>query len=329
VIISRTPVRMSFVGGGSDMRAFYGGSDGAVLSSTVDKYVFVTVNKKFDDGLRISYSRTEEVSSSSEVEHKLVRATLGQLKIRGGLEITTIADIPSRGTGLGSSSAFTVGLLNALNAFLGRHVTREYLATETCNIEINICGEPIGKQDQFASAFGGFNLIEFSSDETVRVTPLILTKATLAAIQSHLLVFYTGRTRSASALLANQTVEVAASAPKRAVLQRMVDIAHEVKAQLEAGVVDAFGEALHENWLLKKSLTEGISSDQIDTWYETGRRSGALGGKILGAGAGGFLLFFAPPETHDAIEHGLGGLRRVPMTLNRVGSQIIFYDPPD
>jgi D-glycero-alpha-D-manno-heptose-7-phosphate kinase len=320
---------MSFVGGGSDLRAFYANADGAVLSSSIDKYVFVTVNRKFDDGIRLAYSRTEEVASSSEVEHRLVRAALERLHIRGGVEITTIADIPSRGTGLGSSSAFTVGLLNALNAFEGRHVTREYLAAESCNIEINICGEPIGKQDQYASAYGGFNLIEFFVDEAVRVTPVLLTRSTLAALQSRILVFYTGKTRNASTVLAHQTTEVAASDDKQSALRRMVAITHRLKAQLECGDVDALGEALHENWMLKKSLTRAISSEEIDHWYDTGRRAGAVGGKILGAGAGGFLLFFAPSERHAAIERDLPGLRRVPLAFERTGSQIIFYNPPD
>ena len=174
VIISRTPLRMSFAGGGSDMRAFYRHHAGAVLSTAVDKFVMVAVNRKFDDGIRVAYSRTEEVGAVAQIEHRLVRAALTRLEIKGGIEIATMADIPSRGTGLGSSSSFTVGLLNALNAFSGRHVTREYLAQESCNIEINICQSPIGKQDQYAAAYGGFNLIEFAPDETVQVTPVVL-----------------------------------------------------------------------------------------------------------------------------------------------------------
>ncbi len=329
MIISRTPLRMSFVGGGSDMRAFYAEHGGAVLSSAVTKYVFVTVNRKFDEGIRVAYSVNEEVASAAEVEHKLVRAALDRLAIRGGVEITTMADIPSRGTGLGSSSAFTVGLLNALSAFQGRHVTREYLASESCNIEINICGEPIGKQDQYASAYGGFNLIEFRADESVCVTPVVIPPATLDRLQSHLVVFYTGKTRSASALLSHQTSEVSSSGAKRDVLRRMVELTYEVKADLESGDLDAFGAALHENWSLKKSLTEGISSAEIDDWYEAGLSAGAAGGKILGAGAGGFLLFYASPDRHAAIAHRLQGLRRVRMGLERAGSQIIFYNPPE
>jgi D-glycero-alpha-D-manno-heptose-7-phosphate kinase len=318
---------MSFVGGGSDMSVYYNAEDGAVLSSAINKYIFVTVNKKFDSGIRVAYSKTEEVAHAADVEHRLVRAALNRLDIDGGVEITTIADIPSSGTGLGSSSSFTVGLLNALNAFAGRHVSREYLAAESCEIEINICGEPIGKQDQYAAAYGGFNLIEFSRDESVRVSPVIIPPATLDRFEANLLVFYTGKTRSASGLLSNQSDAVAASADKRTALRRMVELAHIAKAELEKGNIDAFGEALHENWVLKKSLTAGISTDNIDHWYDTGIAAGATGGKILGAGAGGFLLFYAPPDRHDAIEHELPQLRRIPMGFERTGSQIIFYNP--
>lgn len=327
MIISRTPLRMSFVGGGSDMRAFYAHHDGAVLTTTVDKYVFVTVSRKFDDGVRVAYSRTEEVARAAEVEHALVRASLGTLGIEGGVEITTIADVPARGTGLGSSSAFTVGLLNALNAFQGRPVTREYLAAESCRVEIELCGEPLGKQDQYAAAYGGFNLIEFMANEAVRVTPVITPPAILAALQSHLLVFYTGRTRSASALLSDQREAVSGDAVKRAALRRMVELAHGLKAELEAGSIDGFGQIMHENWMLKKSLNSSISDSAIDQWYEAGRRAGATGGKILGAGAGGFLLFVAPPHSHAAITRELAELRAFPMRFEPQGSQIIFYNP--
>jgi D-glycero-alpha-D-manno-heptose-7-phosphate kinase len=326
MIISRTPLRMGFVGGGSDMRAFYDHHDGAVLSSAVDKYVFVTVSRKFDDGVRVAYSRVEEVASAAEVEHRLVRAGLQQLGITGGVEITTVADVPARGTGLGSSSTFTVGLLNALNAHQGRSVSRDYLATEACRIEIEICGEPIGKQDQYAAAFGGFNLIEFRADETVKVSPVIIRPEVQASLQSHLLVLYTGQTRSASALLAGQSHAVAGSADKRTALRRMAALAHELKTELETGNVAAMGAALDENWDLKKSLSPEVSSGQIDDWYAAARAEGALGGKILGAGSGGFLLFFAPPETHDAITRRLA-LRRFAMGFEPAGSQIIFYNP--
>jgi len=311
------------------MRAFYADEPGAVLSSAVNKFVFVTVNPKFDDGVRVAYSRTEEVERASQVEHALVRAALQSLGIEGGVEITTVADIPSRGTGLGSSSAFTVGLLNVLSAFQGRRLSAQSLARESCRIEIDMCDEPIGKQDQYAAAYGGFNLIEFEADESVCVTPLILPAGMLGRLHSHLLIFYTGRTRKASAILSRQKSAIGADGAKRGALRRMAALAHELKNQFEAGDIDDLGEILHESWMLKKSLTAEISSPEIDRWYDAARCGGAVGGKILGAGGGGFLLFFAPPDTHAEIGRRLGDLRRIPMNFERSGSQIVFYNPQE
>lgn len=327
MIISRTPLRMSFVGGGSDLPAFYREHGGAVISTAINKYVFVTANKKFDDGVRVAYSQTEEVASASEVRHALVRAAMGLLGLRGGVEITTVADIPSRGTGLGSSSSFTVALLHALHAFQGRYVNTTQLAEEACRIEIDICGEPIGKQDQYAAAIGGLNVIEFRPDDTVGVTPVICHPATVARLQSSLLMLYTGITRSASSLLREQSQDVSSDQAKKATLRRMVELCYTLRDELQADNLDAFGEVLHENWELKKSLASRISSSEIDDWYRSARRHGATGGKILGAGAGGFLLLSAPPERHAAICHALSSLRPIPFEFDRFGSQIIFYRP--
>lgn len=327
MIISRTPLRMSFVGGGSDLPAYYRKHGGAVLSTAIDKYIFVTVNRKFDDGVRVAYSQTEEVASAAEVRHALVRASMGLLGLRGGVEITTVADIPSRGTGLGSSSSFTVALLHALHAFQGRAVSSLRLAEEACRIEIDICGEPIGKQDQFAAAVGGLNVIEFRQDDTVGVVPVICKPNTVTNLHASLLLLYTGITRSASRLLGAQSEEVSSDRAKQAALSRMVELCHLLRDELQSDNLDAFGEVLHENWELKKSLTGGVSTLEIDDWYDTARRHGATGGKILGAGAGGFLLLCAPPERHAAICHALPGLRPIPFGFERFGSQIIFYQP--
>src|SRR6516164_3419549 len=208
MIISRTPLRVSFLGGGSDLPAYYRRHGGAVLSTAIDQSVYVTVSRKFDNAVRVSYSRTEEVASASEVAHPLVREALNLLGIEGGMEITSIADIPAKGTGLGSSSSFTVGLLNALHAYCGRHVPAEKLAQESCHIEIERCGEPIGKQDQYAAAFGGFNFIRFNPDDSVTVEPIICKRETIRQIQAHTIVFYTGITRSASSLLKQQQTAV-------------------------------------------------------------------------------------------------------------------------
>ena len=325
MIISKTPLRISFAGGGSDLSSFYSENGGAVVSTAINKFIYVTVNQKFDQGIRVSYSVTEEVEAVHQIRHVLVREALRFLELTGGIEITTVADIPSRGTGLGSSSSFTVGLLNALNAFKSRYVSREQLGADSCHIEIDICGEPIGKQDQYAAAFGGLNLIEFRRDGAVDVSPIICRKSTADQLESSLLLLYTGITRSASALLAQQSQDVANNHNKACAMRRMVELAYAVRDELQSDNLDAFGEILHENWELKKSLTKGISTSDIDDWYEAGRRAGAVGGKILGAGAGGFLMFFAPPEKHRSICRALPHLRPVSVGLERVGSQIVFY----
>ena len=325
MIISRTPLRMSFVGGGSDLPEFYRQHGGAVLSTAVDKYIYVNVNRKFDNGIRVAYSKTEEVSSVDQVEHRLVREALKFLRLDGGIEITTIADIPSRGTGLGSSSAFAVGLLHALSAYQGRYVSSDQLGRDSCHIEIDLCGEPIGKQDQYAAAFGGFNLIEFKPDDSVIVSPVICERATIREIEASILVFYTGITRSASVLLRQQAQEVAGDARKRQVLARMAGLSYALRDELHRNNAAALGEILHENWELKKSVSSGVSSGEIDEWYAAARRAGAVGGKILGAGGGGFLMLYAPREVHEEIKSALIGLRSVPMGFEPLGSRIIFY----
>lgn len=316
---------MSFAGGGSDLPAFYRLNGGAVLSAAIDKYVYVSVNRKFDSGTRIAYSKTEEVERVDQIEHKIVRATMEHLGLNGGVEITTIADIPSKGTGLGSSSTFTVGLLHVLNAYLGKYVSKDRLGAESSFIEIDRCGEPIGKQDQYAAAFGGLNFIEFHADESVQVTPVICSQNLLKSIQQNILVFYTGLTRSASELLKRQGEEIGAESRKQAALKRMVDLAYQLRDELHRGNPDAFGPILHENWVLKKSLTSGISTEIIDDWYQAGLHAGASGGKLLGAGAGGFLMFYADADRHDAIKAALPNLRPIPMAFDLVGSRIIHF----
>ncbi len=325
MIICRTPLRMSFVGGGSDLPSYYRQFGGAVVSTAIDKYVYVTVNKKFDDGIRIAYSRNEEVASVNDIHHPLVKATMQMLDMKGGIEITTIADIPSQGTGLGSSSSFTVGLINALSAYKGQYVSADDLGAQSSHVEIDLCGEPIGKQDQYAAAFGGFNFIEFRPDDSVLVTPIITRAETLHRLQDDCLLFYTGITRSASNLLKKQSEEMTSQKSKQDVMQKMVGWAHALRRELQNNNIEAFGEILHENWELKKSLTAGISSESIDDWYNTARKAGALGGKLLGAGAGGFILFYAPKERHEAIKHALSDLRPIDFAFESLGSRVIFY----
>jgi D-glycero-alpha-D-manno-heptose-7-phosphate kinase len=324
MIISRTPLRMSFVGGGSDLPAFYRRFDGAVVSTAINKFVYITLNEKFDHRIRVSYSKTEEANSVDRVKHPLVREAMKMLKVKGGLEITSIADIPSKGSGLGSSSSFTVGLLHALHAWSGRYASAEQLAQEACEIEISRCGEPIGKQDQFAAAFGGFNFIEFNGDESVSVEPILCKRETLERLQENILVLYTGITRSASTVLKHQQAGVAAQSSKQKMLKRMVELAHQLRAELQRNNLDAFGEIIHANWELKKGLAREISTSIIDDWYAKARQNGAIGGKLLGAGTGGFLMFYAPRERHEAIAKALSKLRRIDFRFAPQGSKIIF-----
>ena len=326
MIISRTPLRMSFVGGGSDIPGFYEKFGGAVLSTTIDKYIYVTCNPKFDNGIRVAYSKNEEVTHVDQIEHRIVRATLKLLEAGGGIEITTIADVPSRGTGLGSSSSFTVGLLNVLHAFQGRYASAARLAEEACRVELELCGEPIGKQDQYAAAFGGFNLFEFQCSGRVDVTPVMMPAERRQSLAQRIIAFYTGVTRSAGSILEAQSEDITRDTDKQSVLRRMAELAHIMKSELESANLDSFGEILHENWELKKSLAVGISNTQIDYWYDIARRHGASGGKILGAGAGGFLIFVADEDRHAEIAQVLEGLRRVKFGFEPLGSRIIFYN---
>jgi len=327
MIISQTPLRMSFAGGGSDLPAFYRRFGGAVLSTAINKFVYVGVNRKFDDSIRISYSRTEEVATVDEIEHQLVREALRMLSIPGGIEITSIADIPSRGTGMGSSSSFAVGLLHALHAYRQEYASAQALGEESCRLEIERCGERIGKQDQYAAAFGGMNFIEFHTDESVSVHPIICGRDMIAELERWLMLFYTGITRRAGDILETQSNAMTNDDRKQETVRGMVRLAHQLRDELQRERLESFGAILHENWELKKQLADGISSPEIEGWYDCARRRGALGGKLLGAGAGGFLVFFVPPYRQSAVREALSGLRQIPFAFERTGSRIILYQP--
>lgn len=324
MIISRTPLRISFAGGGTDMPAFYRRFGGAVINTSISRYVYVTVNPKFDNRIRVSYSKTEDVSTVGEIAHSIVRTVLQRLQIRGGVEITSIADIPSHGTGLGSSSAFCVGLLNVMHAYCGRHIDRHALADEACEVEIDILKEPIGKQDQYASALGGLNYMRFDSSGSVEVSPLTHMQPLLDEMQQSLILLYTGIGRSAASILHAQQTNVANGGRRLEALRRILTLVEELRLEFEKGNVAALGEAMHEGWLLKRSLADGISSDEIDDWYRRARAAGAIGGKILGAGGGGFMLLFAPIDRHESIVRALPELRRVNLALERLGTTIVF-----
>jgi D-glycero-alpha-D-manno-heptose-7-phosphate kinase len=292
MIITQTPLRMSFAGGGSDLPAYYRKFGGAVVSTAIDKFVYINVNQKFDHHVRVSYSRTEEVENSSQVEHPIVRAALQKLSIAGGLEITSIADIPSRGTGLGSSSSFTVGLLLALHAYHSRYISPGDLAHESCVVEMDLCHEPIGKQDGYAAVFGGLNFIRFEPDESVIVEPILCTGEALRRLQSSLVTFYTGKTRAASSILLEQSTESETSNRTQQALGRIVELAYILRRELNRGNIDALGEILHEGWINKRELNPNVSSPEIDEWYSAARRAGAVGGKLFRRGGGRRLSDF-------------------------------------
>jgi len=325
MIISRTPLRISFVGGGSDLPSFYRKHPGAVVSTTIDKYIYITVNKKFDNLIRASYSITEFAKKPEDLKHELIRESLLLLNLNGGIEITSISDIPSRGTGLGSSSSYTVGLLNALHAFKGEFASAEKLAKEACDIEINRCKKPIGKQDQYAAAFGNLNYIQFNPDKSVFIDPIICHKKTKEKLQQNLLMLYTGLTRSSTSILKKQNKNIHFSSQKVRILTQMAKLVPELKKALERNRIDKFGELLHQNWLLKKQMAKGISNTKIDKWYKIARKKGALGGKILGAGGGGFLLLYGPYEKHKVICQALPELRPTQFSFEPEGSKIIYF----
>lgn len=329
MIISKTPCRISFAGGGSDIPEYYEEFSGAVVSTTIDKYVYVMVTRKFDHRIRVSYSHTEEVDTVEEVDHPIVRECLKLFNSSGGVEITSIADIPSRGTGLGSSSSFAVGLLNSLSAFAGRRASPETLARTASRVEIEICGNPIGKQDQYAAAYGSMNFLIFETGGNVNVTPIVCSSRTLQKLQNNLLVYYTGITRSANEILAEQTATMRDNREARAAMRRMVQLAWSFRNELDGNSVDSVGEILHEGWMMKRSLSRGITNSDIDQCYEVARRAGASGGKLLGAGGGGFLLLYVPKEKQASVTAAMSHLRRLPIKFEREGSKIVFYNPTD
>ena len=323
MIISKTPFRMSYVGGGSDMKAFYQDEPGAVVSTSINKYMYITLHDKFDGGIRIAYSNVEELDHVNNIKHPLVRECLKLTGIDGGVEITSTADIPAKGTGLGSSSSYTVGLLNAIYEFQGIKVDKYKLANDACNIEINRCGEPIGKQDQFAASFGGLRLYEFLPNEDVIIEEIKISQDFKNFFDNYTLSFFLGSTRSASKILLKQTNEINKKKKKLA-LRRMVEIAREFKISVEDSNIDNLNELMNENWSLKKSMTSEISNSFIDEVYQTGLDAGAKAGKLLGAGGGGFVTFFAPLDSHDAIRKSLQKLKEVELKMEGAGSQIIF-----
>ncbi|MDA0240371.1 MAG: GHMP kinase, partial [Proteobacteria bacterium] len=308
MIVTQTPYRVSFAGGGTDLPAFYEKEFGAVLSAAVDLHMYITVSPRFDSTIRVSYTQTEITDGIDGIKHEIVREALRLTDLSEHIEITTIGDVPA-GTGMGSSSSLTVGLLHALYAFRGDIVSTSRIADEACRIEIEILGKPIGKQDQYAAAYGGLNYIRFNPSGTVEVEPVPARQETLRQIEDWTLIFYTQQQRNADTILQKQTD---GTADKMSVLRQMRDLASEMRGPLTGGGdLNEFGRLLHEGWELKRSLGFGITTTDVDEWYQNARKAGALGGKLLGAGGGGFLLVFAPPDRHDDIRKALGAPKEV------------------
>ena len=320
MIITRTPFRVSFCGGGSDLKSYYEQEEGCVLSTTINKYMYISIHPYFEPGqIALKYSKTEIVPGIDAIEHRIFREALRQFQVTG-VEITSTADVPA-GTGLGSSSTFTVGLLNALNAYTGKYVSKGMLAENACDIEIERLGAPIGKQDQYAAAFGGLNFIRFLPTGATVVEPVLVKQKTLSSLERRLMMFYTGKLHNANVILKEQSENVRA-AKKRDNLRKMCGLARDLRTALERQDLDSFGSLLHENWLLKKELASGVSNPAIDEWYETAMQHGAKGGKLLGAGGGGFLLFYCEEEKQDALREALG-LREMTFRFEQNGTSIV------
>jgi len=325
VIITKTPFRVSFVGGGSDLESYYSQHTGAVLSTMINKYIYISSHKFFDENqIRLKYSQTETVKDVREIQHPLFREVLQKFEINGALEISSNGDVPS-GTGLGSSSAFTVGLLHNLYARAGIYAQKSTLAQEAADIEINRLQEPIGKQDHYAAAYGGLNIFRFLSHGAVEVEPLYLRREILETLQENLKLFYFGQQRRTSSILNEQRANMEKK-EKVAILKDMVVLVSELRDSLYTGQLNEFGRILHESWQLKAKLASRISNAVIEDVYKTACSAGAIGGKLLGAGGGGFFLFYCEKQNHQRLRKALCGLKEMPFSFDNEGSKVIYCD---
>ena len=321
MIITQTPLRIGLLGGGTDLPSYYRENGGRVLNCAIDKYIYVIVKQRFDDDIYVNYSKKEIVTRVEDLEHELVREAMWMAGVTSGVEITTLADIPSAGSGLGSSSAVTVGLLHALLAYQGRQVAAEELAEQACTIEIERCGKPIGKQDQYIAALGGIRDIHFGPGDEVVPRELALSAAHRRALQQQIMLFYTGVTRSADSILAEQNANINALSPQLGLLR---DLAGFAVDRLRDGDVEAIGAAMRESWEAKRKLASGVSNGQIDAAVRRALDAGASGAKLTGAGGGGFLLVICPIEQQRAVRQSLADMRELPVKLDRLGSRVVL-----
>ena len=321
MIISQTPLRVSFAGGGTDFARYYREHEGAVVSSAIDKYVFVVVVPRFDELIIVNYSKKETVENVRDLQHELVREAMLRTGVENAVEITTLADVPSEGSGLGSSSSVTVGLLHALYTYKGTLVTAGQLAREACEIEIDICGKPIGKQDQYIAAYGGICHFSFRKDDSVDVRPFQRSAELFHGLSRNIMLFYTGRTRKAGNILSVQDGRTEANLEHLHCLKALVTRSVEALDRLRLWEI---GRVLNDGWQLKRQLAEGISSPEIEQMYDLALGAGASGGKICGAGGGGFLLLYCDPAHHKAVRKAMEAYRELPIALDPDGSKIIF-----
>jgi len=321
MIITQTPIRISFLGGGTDFREFFLREEGWVISSAIDRYIYVIIKKRFDEKIRVGYTRTELVDSVDELQHELVREALRKAGIQKGVEVNTMGDIPSAGSGMGSSSTVTVGLLNAMYHYLGEPKEPETLAREACEIEIDLLGKPIGIQDQYIAAYGGLRFIRFGRDGRVEVVSLAANEPIRLKLSRNLMLFFTNVTRKAESVLQEQSDNIEKNYE---ILREMKKLALLGQAAIQAGEFDEFGLLLHQGWELKKLLASRITNGPINAMYEAARKAGALGGKITGAGGGGFLLLYCPQGKQDDVRNALHELPELSFNLEQDGAKVIF-----
>ena len=321
MIITQTPLRISFAGGGTDFAEFYEKHGGCVVSTAIDKFVYCIAKERFDDKIYVNWSKKEIVESVDQIEHELVREAMRKVGVTKGIEISFLSDIPAEGSGLGSSSSVTVGVLNALYHYTGSVPTPDRLAKEACDIEIRILGKPIGVQDQYIAAYGGLRCFEFGPGPAVTVSSVETTRTAVEDLDNMLMLFYTGKTRQASSILSQQRSNIVA---KTEILQQMARQAHQVRRFVEVGDIDGLGAILHQGWEAKRNLAQGVSSNELDEIYERAVKAGAIGGKISGAGGGGFFLLCVPSDKRQSVRQALSNLREMPFRLERGGSRIVL-----